>query len=155
MPAPKIQNEQEVIRWFEEGRSYPWMQEQYRKKYNIETSKAMWANFRRRRGLELRLERSPELIPWKVLPEHQLNYSLAMLRVEGRRRRGETLREVDATRLEAFKEQLAEGDLVVHYDPETEEGFFLVPRRENVDTDMIREPEKRTSRVWGADDTSA
>ena len=30
MPASKIQDEHEVIRWIEEGRTYGWMVEEYR-----------------------------------------------------------------------------------------------------------------------------
>lgn len=50
MAGRKIQDEGEVIRWFEEGRTYAWMAEQYRKKYHIDTVPSMWGNFRRRRG---------------------------------------------------------------------------------------------------------
>lgn len=144
----KIQNEQEVLRWFNEGRPYSWMVEEYRRKYNIETTIAMWGNFRSRRGLDRRLDRSPELIPWQVNREHRWAYPLMMLRAEARRRRGEELRESDKTRLISWRARLVEGDLVVHYDPDTPEGFFLVPRRPGVDHDLIRDPGTVTSIRW-------
>lgn len=148
MARSKIQNEQEVLRWFEEGKPYSWMVEKYREKYHIDTTVAMWGNFRRSRGLERRMDRSPDLIPWQVNKEHRWAYPLAMLRVEARRRRGEEVREVDESKLTSWKARLAEHDLVVHYDPDTEEGFFLVPRRKGVDKDLIREPERVTSVKW-------
>ena len=52
MGARKIQNEQEVIRWFDEGRTYQWMTDEYKRKYGIDVALSMWGNFRRRRGLE-------------------------------------------------------------------------------------------------------
>lgn len=142
MPRSKIVNEQEVIRWIEEGKTYNWMVEEYERKYNIQTTPSMFGNFRLRRGLDRRIGRDDNLIPWEVKKEHRWHYPLAMLRVEARRREGRPLRESDAQRLASWKQMLAEQDLVVHYDPETEEGFFYVPRREGVDTDLIREPDK-------------
>lgn len=44
MPA-KIVDEGEVIRWFEEGRTYKWMTEEYLRKYNLEVAPSIWGNF--------------------------------------------------------------------------------------------------------------
>ncbi|UZJ23730.1 hypothetical protein RHODO2019_10985 [Rhodococcus antarcticus] len=146
MPASKIVNEQEVVRWFEEGRTYRWMVEEYRRKYDIETVVSMWSNFRRRRGLDVRIIRDVALIPWAVKAEHRWLYPVQMLRHEGRRRAGAELREADDVRLDAWIANLAKENLVVHYDPDTEEGFFYIPR-EARDTDIIREPKVRTGRA--------
>ncbi|WP_353707252.1 hypothetical protein ABRQ22_14695 [Cellulosimicrobium sp. ES-005] len=147
MPAvSKIQNETEVRRWFEEGRSYAWMVEEYERKYNISTTPSLWANYRRRKGLEPRLVRDEALIPWRVAPEHRWAYPLALLRIEARRRAGAEISANDEGRLARFKETLADGDLVVHYDPDTEEGFFLIPR-EPGDKDMIHEPQRHRARA--------
>lgn len=61
--------------------------------------------------------------------------------MEARRRAGAELVEADEARLTVFKQQLAEHDLVVAYDPGTEEGFSAVPRRPGIDHDLIREPD--------------
>ncbi|MFI1655606.1 hypothetical protein ACH4ZU_11965 [Streptomyces sp. NPDC020472] len=143
MPPRKIQDEQEVIRWFEEGRTYTWMQETYRTKYNIETTIPMWAAFRRRKGLDRRNLRDDELIPWKVEDEHRHLYPLMMLRIEARVRAGREESEHNLKRLASWKEKLKNRGLVVHYDPETEAGFFYVPHEES-DTDLIREPSQKT-----------
>lgn len=150
MPASKIVDEQEVKRWFAEGRTYAWMSEQYLTKYNIETVSSMWGNFRRRRGLDRRIERNDELIPWHVLPKHRWRYPVQMLRVEARRRAGFELREGELHKVESFLRFLDEHNAVVHYDPELDEGFVYVPR-EDTDTDIIREPKLKTTLRRAAD----
>lgn len=144
MGAKKIVNEQEVIRWFEEGRTYAWMVEEYRRKYNIETVPSLWGNFRRRRGLNRRIVRDDELIPWHVLPEHRWAYPVAMLRVEARRRAGAAMTDDEAKRLKNWKAFLEEENAVVHYDPETEEGFHYIPRQPG-DDDIIHRPARKTT----------
>lgn len=149
MPASKIVDESEVIRWFEEGRTYAWMVEEYRRKYNIETVPSLWGNFRRRRGLLRRITRDDDLIPWHVKVEHRWSYPLAMLRVEGRKRAGRELREEDQVRLESWHEMLKEQEASVHYDPDTEEGFFYVPAEPG--DDLIHQPKRKTTPRPNAD----
>lgn len=151
MGARKIVDEQEVIRWFEEGKTYAEMQEIYREKYNIETVPSMWGNFRRRHGLNRRLERNDDLIPWAVKKEHRWAYPLMMLRTEARRRAGLEVAESMQGRLDRWLAQMEADGTVVHYDPDTEEGFFYVPRRPKSDPDLIREPKRKTSERRSAD----
>ncbi|MEU3265129.1 hypothetical protein [Streptomyces bacillaris] len=143
MPKSKIQDKTEVLRWFREGRTYAWMVQQYEEKYGITTSEPMWAAFRRRNGIDRRNLRSDDLLPWKLKEEHRHLYPAMMLRAEGRTRAGKPVSEVNARKLESWKRTLADDNLVVHYDPDTEEGFFYIPR-EDQDTDLIREPKVRT-----------
>lgn len=143
MPASKIVDEAEVLRWFEEGKTYAEMSEIYREKYNIETVPSLWGNYRRRKGLARRINRDDELIPWEVKREHRWRYPLAMLRAEARRREGMELPERQGKRLDTWLEQMREADAVVHYEPDTEEGFFAVPRRPGIDTDLIRRIESQ------------
>lgn len=150
MPASKIVDEQEVIRWFEEGRTYAWMIEEYRRKYNIETVSSMWGNFRRRRGLQRRIVRNDTLIPWAVNEEHRWAYAVQMLRSEARRREGKELREIEWLRLEPWLRGLEEDNVVIHYDPDTKEGFFRVPR-EAGDEDIIRRPKSGLTQRKAAD----
>jgi hypothetical protein len=150
MGARKIVDEGEVIRWFEEGKTYAWMIEEYKRKYGIETVPSMWGNFRRRRGLDRRIERNDDLIPWAVEKKHRWKYPLMMLRTEGRKRAGLPLAESTATRLEHWLEQMERDQTVVHYDPDTEEGFFYIPRRKT-DKDLIRAPKRKTTTRANAD----
>ncbi|WP_436739913.1 hypothetical protein [Streptomyces sp. BBFR102] len=150
MGKRKIQDESEVVRWFEEGRTYAWMIAEYKRKYNIDTVPSMWGNFRRRRGLDRRIVRDDELIPWFVKEEHRWAYPLAMLRAEARRRAGKELTETDTSRLGNWLEMLEEENAVVHYDPDTDEGFFYIPR-EPEDDDLIRRPNRKTTPRPNAD----
>ncbi|MGW2933533.1 hypothetical protein ACWDA7_17085 [Streptomyces sp. NPDC001156] len=142
MPKSKIQSEQEVIRWFEEGRTYEWMQSEYRRKYGIETGLSMWSNFRSRRGLDRRINRDDDLIPWAVHQEHRQQYPVSMLRVEARHRAGMPLDADQTKRLVSWRRMLADKHVVVHYDPE--KGFSYVPRVES-DWDIIRRPQRKTT----------
>ncbi|QTE28059.1 hypothetical protein [Pengzhenrongella sicca] len=151
MPATKIQDESEVVRWFNEGRTYAWMTEEYERKYNIQTVPSLWGNFRRRRGLTRRIVRDDDLIPWAVNEAHRWAYPLALLRMEARARAGYQLTATDRSRLRSWNEKLVSQDLVVHYDDDTDEGFFYVPRRPGVDLDLIRQPERKTTTRPAAD----
>jgi len=148
--ASKIVDESEVRHWFEEGRTYRWMCDEYLRKYYIETVPSMFGNLRRRRGWARRITRDDDLIPWLVSEKHRWRYPLAMLRVEARRRAGREIRDVDLARLAPWKEGLTDGGLVVHYDPATEEGFFYVPARPE-DADLIRMPRRKTTSRPAAD----
>ncbi|MFI8204794.1 hypothetical protein [Streptomyces sp. NPDC085937] len=151
MPKRKIVDEGEVVRWFEEGWTYQQMIEEYRRKYGIDTVSSMWGNFRHRKGLRRRIARDDDLIPWAVKAEHRHQYPLAMLRVEGRYRAGMDLDENSAKRLESWRRTLAEENAVVHYDPDTKEGFFYVPREPH-DDDLIRRPRRKTTLRRNADE---
>jgi hypothetical protein len=146
MGARKIQDESEVIRWFEQGVTYEEMVERYREKYNIETTPSMWGNFRRRRGLDRRITRDDELIPWGVKVEHRHDYPILMLRKEARRRAGLPLSEEDEHAVDAWIAGMKEANTVLHYDPDTEDGWFYVRPRPGVDTDLIRVPDKATGK---------
>ncbi len=147
----KIQDESEVLRWFEEGKPYEEMREIYRTKYNIETSQSLWSAFRRRKGLDRRNIRDEDLIPWTIQDEHRWLHAPKMLRAEARLRAGLEVSEANQDELEAFKERLEHTDRVVYYDPDTEEGFFYVPRRPGIDDDMVRKPDSNDATRRSAD----
>ncbi|ATI18969.1 transcriptional repressor [Streptomyces phage Tefunt] len=153
MGARKIVDEAEVIRWFEEGRTYAWMIEKYKEKYNIETVPSMWGNFRRRKGLDRRIVRNDDLIPWFVKDEHRWAYPLRMLRTAARAAEGKKpLTEEDQYRLSNWLKMLKDEKVVVHYDPDTEDGFFYVPRQEGDGDDvLIHQPKKKTTPRPNAD----
>ena len=82
--------------------------------------------------------RYADLVPWRVSEEHNGHYDLRMLRAEARLRRGGQL-EVDvAGNLDTWKEGLG-GNVVIHYDSATPEGFHRV-WREAGDDDLIHYP---------------
>jgi len=141
MAAPQIQDVQEMLRWFEEGRTPTWMAQEHERKYGIRLTPEAFINRHRRMGHERTLSiRHETLLPWKINQEHAGLFAATMLRAEGRRRNGQQLSSRLESQLNAFLGRLEDGDLVVHYDPDTEDGFALVPRRPGVDLDLIREP---------------
>lgn len=147
MAASKIVDTNEVLRWFEEGRTYAWMSEQYRTKYNIETTLSMWSNFRNRHGLDRRITRDDALIPWAVAEEHRYDYPILMLRREARRRDGRPLSPDFAREVDGWIRSMAERGEVLDYDPVS--GWRYATRRPDIDTDLIREPDQLTGRrAW-------
>lgn len=138
-PKSKIVNESEAKRWLiEEGQTYEWMIETYLSKYNVETSKSMWSRKYALWTGEHRTIPRGALMPWTVKEEHRTHFFPHMLRMVDRSRRG-VATDRDEGRVAAFLENLADRHAVIHYDPDTEQGWFLVPR-EPWDTDIIRDP---------------
>ena len=137
MPAGKIVDEQEVLQWIAEGKTYEWIQDTYLSKYGIETTPSMWSNFRRRRGVNRRIVRDDELIPWAVDERHRWAYPVQMLRLEARHRAGLPFRDADVARHRNFMARLRDNKLVIAYTPE--HGFYEVPRQP-ADTDVVRRP---------------
>lgn len=150
MGRAKIVDEQEVLRWFDEGKTYKEMVQLYWDKYNLEVGHSMFGNFRRRRGLERRTVRDDELIPWEVKEEHRYKWPIIMLRAEGRRRAGFDLPEKTEANLDRWLAGLEEDQCVVHYDPDTEEGWFYIPRTPT-HTDIIHAPKRKTTKMRKVD----
>ncbi|MFD7976706.1 hypothetical protein [Streptomyces sp. NPDC059071] len=150
MAKKKIQDEAEVIQWFKEGRSYQWMTDKYMEKYGIPMSASSWGNFRYRKGLDRRIARDDDLIPWAMKKEHRQHYAVIMLRAEARRLAGLPISEDKAKRLESWKQMLKDKDAVVHYEPKLD-GFYYVPREEG-DGEFIRRPKTKTTKRRNADE---
>src|SRR4051794_1579932 len=126
MAASKIQDKAEAIRWIEEGRTYAWIVEEYRRKYNIDTVRSTWSMFRRREGIPRRIVRDEDLMPWAVKKEHRPRSAAMMLRAEGRRRAGVQLSAEDTHQLDTWLGTLASENVVVGYFPDTDKGFHYV-----------------------------
>ena len=72
-------------------------------------------------------------IPWLLKPEHRHRHAARMLRTQARLDAGLTIGRSLVTQVETWRAGLELEDTVVHYDAETEEGFWRVPRRTGVD----------------------
>lgn len=79
------------------------------------------------------------LIPWDVRPQHRWSYHLMMLDIEVRLRAGVEVGDIDRKRHASWLREVLEYNAVVLYDPDTPDGFYLVPRRAG-DADRIRPP---------------
>lgn len=146
MPRGKVRNHQEFRDWIESGKKYDWIVGEYKRKYDEEITPAMVASYRSRHGLSKRQVRHDDLVPWFVEPPHRNSYLLEMLRLEGRVRAGEELTGRAAKRHRDFRENLAAKNAVVHYEPNSEDGFYYVPGEEG-DDDIIRRPAQSTRKT--------
>ena len=80
-------------------------------------------------------------IPWAVREQHAGVLQHQMLGSAARVAQGLPVGAEGQRRLTAWLEDLRAADAVLHYDPETKEGWFYVPRRPGIDRGLIREPE--------------
>jgi hypothetical protein len=79
-------------------------------------------------------------IPWHLKPEHRHRHAARMLRTQARLDKGLPIGASLAGQVRAWREALEADDSVVHYDPDTEEGFWRVPRRPSLDLWWYRDP---------------
>ena len=80
-------------------------------------------------------------VPWHpIRTEHRDRYLIRMLRANARRQQGLKSAPVLEAMLDKFLQAAEEQDFVVTYDPDTEEGFFRVPRRPKIDEGLVRDP---------------
>lgn len=81
-------------------------------------------------------------VPWHpIRPEHRDRYLIRMLRAAHRREQGLKSAPVLEAMLDKFLQAAEERDFVVDYDPDTEEGFFRVERRQGIDTGLVKDPD--------------
>ena len=83
--------------------------------------------------------RHDDTLPWRVKSKHAMEYPARMLRALGRRNKGLPIGEELSDRLDSYLRDLDKDNAVVHYDAETPEGFWHVPR-EPQDKGYIRQP---------------
>lgn len=143
----KIQDEDEVKRWFAIGWTYQRMGEEHRRKYGVAVPPSTLSDFRRRHHLPRRNVRNVELLPWAVLDYHRQAYEAAMLRAYARRLAGHVQDDDIEQRIDAFLRRLTTENKVVDYNPEV--GFALVDRRaDEPEGTLVRQPpeEFRTKR---------
>ena len=89
--------------------------------------------------------RYTETLPWRVKAEHANQYPARMLRALGRREAGAKLPQAEAKRLDSWLKDLDEDNAVIHYDPDTPQGFWRVARPKNNDGYILKEVETRIS----------
>lgn len=144
MPA-KLIPDSEVAQLCRQGKTDKEIAEYLLEHLNVALTPNAITRWRRRQGMDTRRHRYTDLIPWRVKVEHAWLYIPKLLRWESRLRAGLPVSDRDRQRLDEFKAKLdaafdGRGG-VVHYDPETQEGWWVVERRPGIDTDMIRNPD--------------
>ncbi|MDP9820524.1 hypothetical protein [Nocardioides massiliensis] len=83
-------------------------------------------------------KRHTDLLPWVLKKEHQMATEARLLRIEGRRRRGESLSKADLTWVSNWVEGLHRDNAVITYLPNTKQGFHRVARVKSDGDNIIR-----------------
>lgn len=132
-----------VERYVRDGLTTTQMAERFLVEYGERRSDRSFAVAMHRMGIPSPHPRKKydDELPWTVRKEHLMATEARMLRAYGRLRAGEAMAPDTAERLASWMRKLDEMDAVVHYDPETEQGFFLVPRRPG-DDGYTRRPDE-------------
>lgn len=133
----------ELVKLRDKGMTYQQIIDHLRETTGEEVTISAISQAFARAGIASQAPRYPEVIPWRVATRHQGHYHLRMLRLHARDKAG-SLPDNDPRRdrLVYWRKQLDELNAVVHYVPEEEPGFFLVPKREGVDENYIRVPDE-------------
>lgn len=142
MPGPKLPREM-VLRWLAEGVTQSEIVDRLAD-MGIETSQSAVSMLKARhatgaREAAMRTVTRAELIPWKLQPQHRQLHAAKMLRAKSRLDRGEGVGDIQRRQLETWLAGLEADQACIHYDPETEQGFWRVPRRSGIDG-IIRDP---------------
>lgn len=139
MPAPRRAPSTEQLRDYRARRlTQQEMVAEYFAETGVKLSRSAFAMAMHRDGLtDAAPSRHSDLLPWAVRPEHRYHRDARYLRLESRRRAGQTLRADDARRLQAWLDDLDTYNAVVYYHPNTKGGFWWVVRKPT-DTDIIR-----------------
>ena len=137
----KIQDRAELVRWLRDERlTNAEAAARYLARDGVELTSAAISMFRIRNNLDPIRNTHHALLPWTVSLEHRGLYPAQMLRLEGRVRNGDDITDIKRDALERWKAKLVAEDAVVHYEADTPQGWHYVPRREGVDSDLIRDP---------------
>lgn len=106
----------------------------------IEVTTEALTMWRKRRGLD-RKPVNPKRIPWKLRPEHAVTVEAQAIRSHSRREDGLTVDKERSRILASMERRLYPQGLVIHYDADTERGWWAVPARPGIDLGLVREPD--------------
>lgn len=118
------------------------------REHHIRVTRQAISAWRKRRGMNMQPQ-PPRAMPWDLRPEHRTLEPARAIRLYARRERGEKLPPEEQERLDralanldAVKDEPGFGGRrgVFHYERDTDEGWFIVPRRPGVDHGIVREP---------------
>lgn len=84
--------------------------------------------------------RYDDVIPWRVRVQHTGHYALMMLRYYARRKHELALTDDQSDRLDSWLAKLKDMNAVVMYVPDSEDGFYYVPRLPEDKRGIIRQP---------------
>lgn len=134
MPRPRIlPSDETLFRWVGQGMTHQQIADKVSAMENVTVKRATVSAALSRAGLAASQARYADQIPWRVAPEHAMEYPARMLRLLGRRSLWNDLSDRDARRLDSWLNQLEELGAVVAYSPDR--GFLYVAKRDGIDGD--------------------
>lgn len=136
-----VPDQTQMRRYLDEGLTQAQIVERWEKDSGLKASRSAIGMAISRYGLKSSRprERYMDMIPWKLEPEHMNVPEARLLRLEGRVRRGKDLTPTELRWLRGWRNELEEKGAVIVYRPETEQGFWWVPRTDE-DDDIVRRP---------------
>lgn len=134
----KLIPDSEVEQLMRAGKTDAQILEILERDHHITVTRQALSAWRKRRGLDARPQVTGA-VPWTLRPEHRNSEMAKVLRWHARDKAGLTLRDDERYRMQRVAAILDERDAVLWYDPASEDGWVLVPRRKGVDTGLVHE----------------
>ena len=137
--TPDSAAESALIAWNQWGKQLTWMSEEYERRFGMPITLEEILDLTLRRDVQRRYIMLGTVMPWAVGIMHEESPVGQLLTSEFLRRRGVRQSAARIEALDAWLEVLRSAELVVDYCKD--EGFLVVPPREGIDLDTIREPD--------------
>lgn len=149
MPPTRVPNKTQMRQYLERGLTQAQIVDAWEQESGFRVSRSAIAMAIERYDLKSAHPRPryEDLLPWTVAVEHRQHIDARMLRLEGRRRAGQRLSESEARWLQQWKDDLERVGGVVHYERDTDEGFFWIPREKEHGDELIARPKSPAQRV--------
>ena len=138
--AGKVLPDSLLLRLMREGKTDGQIVRYLAEHEDITVTRQAISAWRKRRGDDMRPQ-APKALPWTLRPEHRQLEPARVIRWHARVERGEELDPADRVRYDRAMKRLQDDRVVIHYDPDTPQGWFVLPRREGIDLGIIREPD--------------
>jgi hypothetical protein len=155
MTAQKVPGEAKLREYLERGLTQAQIVDAWREDAAEDVSRSAIGMAIKRYGLKSARPRPryEDMLPWRVREEHLMHYDARMLRLEARRRRGQELKPDELSRLQYWRDELAQprpnegapNGCVIYYDENSAEGFLWIPREPEHGDDLIDRTNVRTT----------
>ena len=147
MPAPRsLPSDSTLLKWRDEGLTHQQIADRVYDREGVRVTRSAVSVSLHRAG-ETHKVRYLEQVPWdRIKAVHNQEYPLTMLRSLARRNRGLPISQIQSERLDSWLERLGEEQAVVHYEPQSEHGFYYVPRQPEDGDGYVRKPSRAKGR---------